>query len=60
MVTGRLCEESDCGPIELEGGNNNMVDKLPYLGLLFASSGRMTFDVNRRVAQASRAFGSLE
>ncbi len=30
-----------------------------YLGSLIASSGRMDVDVDRRVAQASKAFGAL-
>lgn len=60
MVRGRLSEESDCEPVELEEGNSEMVDELPYLGSLFASSGRMILDVDKRVAQASRTFGSLE
>ena len=40
MVTGRLVEESDSEPIELEGGNIVMVDEFPYLGSLIDSSGR--------------------
>ena len=36
-----------------------MVDEFPYLGSLIDSSGRIAVDVERRVAQASRAFGAL-
>ena len=31
MVPGRLVEESDCQPVELEGGGIDVVDKFPYL-----------------------------
>ena len=59
MVTGRLAEESDREPIELDGGGIAVVDEFPYLGSLIDSSGRSTVDVERRVAQASKAFGAL-
>ena len=36
-----------------------MVDEFPYLGSIIDSSGRANVDVERRVAQASRAFGAL-
>ena len=45
MVTGRLIEESDCEPIELEGGSIDIADKFPYLGSLVDNSGRSTVDV---------------
>ena len=35
------------------------VDKFPYLGSLISNSGRMDVDVDRRIAQASKAFGAL-
>ena len=35
------------------------VKDFPYLGSLIECSGRMDADVNRRVAQASKAFGAL-
>ena len=35
------------------------MDEFPYLGTLIASSGRMDVDVDKRVAQASKAFGAL-
>ena len=59
MVTERPVEESDREPIVLEGGDIMMADKFPYLGSLIDSSGRATVDVERGVAQASRAFGAL-
>ncbi len=59
MVTGRLVEEEDLAPIVLEGGEVEAVEEFLYLGSLVESSGRMDADVNRRVAQASTAFGAL-
>ena len=60
MVTGRLVEEEDLAPIVLEGGEVEAMEKFPYLGSLVDSSGKMDADVNRRVAQASKAFTSLK
>ena len=58
-MSGRLVEDSDREPIVLEGGDIAMVNEFPYLGSLIDNSGRATVDVERRVAQASRAFGAL-
>ena len=51
MVTGRMVEEGDQECVALNGGS--------VLGSLIEDSGMMDADVNRRVAQASRAFGGL-
>ena len=59
MATGRLVEDRDLEPIALEGGDVTAVDEFPYLGSLIDKSGRMDVDVDRRVAQASKAFGAL-
>lgn len=59
MVTGRLVEERDLDPINLEGGEVEFVDEFPYLGSIISSSGKMDADVERRVAQVSKAFGAL-
>ena len=59
MVTGRLVDESDKEPIILVGGDIEAVDEFPYLGSLITSSGRMDMDIDRRIAQASKAFGAL-
>ena len=59
MVSGRSVEESDREPIAIEGGVIDAVDKFPYLGSLISNSGRMDVDVDRRIAQASKAFGGL-
>ena len=55
----RLVDESDQEPIALVGGDVVAVDDFPYLGSIIAGSGRMDVDVDRRVAQASKAFGAL-
>ena len=59
MVTGRLVEEGDQESVALDGGDIEVVSEFPYLGSLIADSGRMDVDVDRRVAQASKAFGAL-
>ena len=59
MVTGRSVEECDQEPISLEGGNIEAVDDFPYLGSLIARSGKIDVEVDRRLAQASKAFGAL-
>ena len=58
-MTGRLVDESDKEPIILVGGDIEAVDEFPYLGSLITSSGRMDMDIDRRIAQASKAFGAL-
>ena len=59
MVVGSLVEEEDREPIAVAGGEICSVDEFPYLGSLIAASGRMDGDVERRIAQASRAFRAL-
>ena len=59
MVVGSLVEEEDREPIAVASGEICSVDEFPYLGSLIAASGRMDGDVDRRIAQASRAFGAL-
>ena len=51
MVTGRIVEGSDRGPMALEGGKIDEVDEFQYLGSVMANSGTMDADVQRRVAQ---------
>ena len=59
LVAGREAEDGDKTPIAVEGGDIEGVEEFPYLGSTIASSGAMDPDVDRRVAQASRAFGAL-
>ena len=58
MAAGRLVDESDQESIALVGGDVVAVDDFPDLGSVIAGSGRMDVDVDRRVAQASKAFGA--
>ena len=60
MVTRRMVEARDKDPIDVEGGEICSVDEFQYLGSLIAASGRMDVHVDRRIAQASRAFGALK
>ena len=43
----------------MDGGEIESVDEFPYLGSMITASGRMDVDVEKRIAQASRAFGAL-
>ena len=45
MVTGRIVEESDRGPMALEGGKIDEVDQFQHLGSVMANSGIMDADV---------------
>ena len=56
MVTGRMIEE-DQEYIAIDGGSIEVVQEFPYLGSIIESSGKT--DVDRRIAQASKAFGAL-
>ena len=59
MVTGRETITEDEAPISINGGEIEAVDEFPYLGSMIAASGRMDVDVEKRIYQASRAFGAL-
>ena len=59
MVMGRLAEDSDREPIYVDGSRFECVKEFPYLGSLIADSGRMDVDIERRISQASKAFGAL-
>ena len=60
MVTGRLVEECDQEPISLEGSRIEAVDEFAYLGSLVTRLGQIDVEVDRRLAQASKAFGALK
>jgi hypothetical protein len=57
--TKHMAEESDKVPIAVEGGEICAVEEFAYLGSHIAASGRMDNDVERRITQASKAFGAL-
>ena len=43
----------------MQGGNIESVEQFPYLGSVVAASGKIDADVDRRITQASSAFGAL-
>ena len=59
MVVGSGIESENLEPIETEGGQIENVKEFAYLGSLMAENGRAEAEVDRRVANASKAFGAL-
>ena len=59
MVTGRRATLEDKILIPVGASQIDCVDEFLYLGSVISSSGRMRPDVDRRIAQASKAFGAL-
>lgn len=59
LVTGREVRESDKNPIVVDGGEIESVQQFQYLGSVISASGTVDVDIERRIAQASRAFGAL-
>ena len=59
MVTGRQATADDRIPILLNGGTIKNIPDFLYLGSVISTSGRVKPDTDRRLAQASRAFGAL-
>lgn len=61
MVTGWTATEDKKAPLHLgEDEVVKYVNVFTYLGSKIAESGRMTSEVDRRIKQASKAFGSSE
>ena len=60
MAVGREVTEDDRAPLRLDDTSViEAVSEFPYLGSTIAASGRMDSDVEKRIAQASKAFGAL-
>ena len=59
MATGREITDLDNEEIPVHGGEIETVEDFPYLGSMISATGRMDCDVERRIAQASKAFGAL-
>ena len=60
MVTGR--EATDEEKVACHLGDDDVVEyvnEFSYLGSMIADSGRISSDVDRRITQASKAFGTL-
>ena len=59
MAVGREAKEEDREPMMVEEGDIEHVNEFPYLGSVIAASGRMDPDIDKRITQASKAFGAL-
>ena len=60
MAVGSEITEEERAPIHLDDNSViESVSEFPYLGSIIALSGRIGPDIERRIAQASKAFGSL-
>ena len=51
-----MIQQEDTQPISLEGGEIEHVSEFPYLG---SSIARIDDEIDRRIANASKAFGAL-
>ena len=58
-VCGYGINEEDKKPIAVNGGEIECIDEFPYLGSVVMSNGRLYAEVDRCIANASRAFGAL-
>ena len=59
LVAGTGLTSDDLARLELDEGVVNVVDQFNYLGSLVEACCGMVAEVSNRIAQASRAFGSL-
>ena len=60
MVTGKTATEEEKAPLNVEGNDTvEYVSEFTYLGSEIAESGRVSSEVDRRIMQASKAFGCL-
>ena len=59
MAAGRAITEEDESPLSIGPETIENVKEFPYLGSVVASTGRVDTDIDRRIAQASKAFGAL-
>ena len=60
MAAGREVSAEDQTPLHVGSEEIEYVKEFTYLGSVVASSGRMDADIDRRIAQASKAFGALK
>ena len=59
MVVGREIEVEDMAPIAVESGVIECVEDYCYLGTVIAGNGRIDKEMDRRIANVSKAFGAL-
>ncbi len=60
MVVSCDVSEADLEPINVEGGEIEHVNKFQYLGSVIAESGRIDVEVDRLIANASKAIGAMK
>ena len=59
MVVGAAVSVDDQQPLAVGGGLIEWVDLFPYLGSVIMDGGSIDVEVDRRIANASKAFGAL-
>ena len=59
MVIGSNITHEDKLPIKVEDGTIEHVSEFQYLGSVITESGRIDEEIDRRIANASKAFGAL-
>ena len=60
MVVGSPVAAEEKYPLVVADGFINWVNHFPYLGSLISENGRVYEEVDRRIANASKAFGALQ
>ena len=55
---GEELSDEDVAPVQVEGGEIEMVEHFPYLGSVLSCDGEVMKDVKSRIAKASKAFGT--
>ena len=60
MADGRETTEEDESPLSVGSEMVQNVKEFPYLGSVVASSGILGSEIDRRISQASKAFGALK
>ena len=59
MVTGSNINQEDRLPIKVEDGTIEHLSDSQYLGSVITESGRIDEEIDRCIANASKAFGAL-
>ena len=60
MVTGSNITNNNRLPIKVEDGTIEHVSDFPYLGSVITESGRIDEEIDRRIANALKAFGGIK
>ena len=59
-VVGNVVSDEEKRPLAVGNDLIEWVEQFPYLGSLISDDGRVTSKVERRIANASKAFGALQ